>query len=190
VAAIHSGFGASFSQMISQVRIDLFSTIRSTVFIVIVVFALVNTGAALLLSAGEGFGLSSLPVTYQMIDLIRGSMYLFLVAIITFFGGVLVWKERDARLDEVFDALPHATWIMYIGKTISLTLIVAILLTIGWFAGVATQAINGYTRFQSQLYVTELLGLDLFRMFCLIVLSMIAHVMAPNTSATSSSSCC
>ena len=180
VASIHSGFGASLSQTMSQVRIDLFSTIRSTVFIVIVVFALVNTGAALLLSAGEGFGLSSLPVTYQMIDLIRGSMYLFLVAIITFFGGVLVWKEREAGLDEVFDALPHSTWIMYIGKTISLTLIVAILLTIGWFAGVATQAINGYTRFQSQLYLTELLGLDLFRMFCLIMLSMIAHIMAPN----------
>lgn len=110
-AAIHSGFGASLSQMMSQARIDSFSTIRSTVFIVIVAFALVNTGAALLLSAGDGFGLSSLPVTYQMIDLIRGSMYLFLVAIITFFGGVLVWKEREAGLDEVFDALPHATWI-------------------------------------------------------------------------------
>ena len=180
VAVAHGGFGTSMYQMRSQIRIDFFSTIRSSVFIVIAVFALVNTGAALLLSAGQGFGLSSLPVTYQMIDLIRGSMYLFLIAIITFFGGVLVWKERDARLDDVFDALPHPTWIMYIGKTISLTLIVAILLTIGWFAGVATQAINGYTRFQSELYVTELLGVDLFRMFTLIVLAMIAHIMAPN----------
>ncbi len=146
----------------------------------IVVFALVNMLSALLLSSSEGFGLKSLPVTYNIIDLIRGSMYLFLVAIIAFFSGVLVWKERDARLDDVFDALPHPTWIMYVGKLAALTLIVALLLCIGVGAGMLTQAMKGYTRFQVPLYATELLGLDLFRMFCLMVLAMVAHIMAPN----------
>ncbi|MBL8809760.1 MAG: hypothetical protein JNM43_06245 [Planctomycetaceae bacterium] len=180
VAVCRTGFGTTLSQLISQIRIDFFSTIKSTVFVVIVVFALVNTLSALLLSSSEGFGLKSLPVTYNMIDLIRGSMYLFLIAIIAFFSGVLVWKERESRLDDVFDALPHPTWIMYVGKLAALTLIVAVLLCIGIGAGMLTQAAKGYTRFQIPLYATELLGLDLFRMFCLMVLAMVAHVMAPN----------
>ncbi|MFO0976913.1 MAG: M1 family aminopeptidase [Planctomycetaceae bacterium] len=180
IAVCRTGFGTTITQLISQIRIDFFSTVKSTVFVVIGVFALVNTLAALILSSSEGFGLKALPVTYNMIDLIRGSMYLFLIAIITFFAGVLVWKERDARLDDVFDALPHPTWIMYVGKLVALTLIVMVMLSIGTGAGILTQAAKGYTRFQIPLYATELLGLDLFRMFCLVVLAMVAHVMAPN----------
>ncbi|MFM7834350.1 MAG: hypothetical protein ACKPJD_21325, partial [Planctomycetaceae bacterium] len=104
----------------------------------------------------------------------------FLVAIITFFAGVLVWKEREARLDDVYDALPFPTWIMYSGKLLCLTLIVLLVLLTGMFAGMVTQAANGYQRFQVFLYLTELPGLDLFRMFCLMVLAMLSHVVAPN----------
>ncbi|MFN9720947.1 MAG: ABC transporter permease/M1 family aminopeptidase [Planctomycetota bacterium] len=180
VVVCRTGFGTTMAQLLSQIRIDFFSTVKSTVFVVIAAFAFVNTLSALVLSSSEGFGLKSLPVTYNMIDLIRGSMFLFLIAIITFFAGVLVWKERDARLDDVFDALPHSTWIMYVGKSAALTLIVMVMLGIGVGAGILTQAADGYTRFQVPLYAAELLGLDLFRMFCLIVLAMISHVMAPN----------
>lgn len=175
-----TGAAVTLRQLLSQVRIDFFSTVKSTVFVVIIVFALVNTLANLLFSADEGFGLKALPVTYRMIDLIRGSMFLFLVAIITFFAGVLVWKEREARLDDVFDALPFPNWIMYSGKLLSLMLIVVLVLVTGMVAGMVTQATNGYQRFQVSLYVTELLGLDLFRMFCLVVLAMLSHVLAPN----------
>lgn len=177
---LHEGSAATIRQMFSQAWIDFVSTVRSPTFIVIGLFAIVNMASSLIFNATEGFGLKSFPVTYQMIDLIRGSMLLFLLAIITFFAGVLVWKERESRLDEVFDALPHPTWILYIGKTLSLTLILLIFLTLGVVSGVAAQAFQGYTRFQPLLYITELLGLDMFRMFCLIVLAMICHVLSPN----------
>jgi ABC-2 type transport system permease protein len=175
----HTGNAATLLQLLSQIRIDFFSTVKNTVFVVIVSFALVNTLAGLAFSS-ESFGLKSLPVTWNLVELIRGSMVLFLIAIITFFAGVLVWKERDARLDDVFDALPHPTWIMYTAKLLALTLIVIVILSIGALAGVLTQVAMGYYRFQLPLYVTELLGIDLFRMFCLMVLAMAAHVMAPN----------
>ncbi|MEY3174656.1 MAG: hypothetical protein RLZZ436_2570 [Planctomycetota bacterium] len=174
-----TGAAATLFQLLSQIRIDFFSTVKNTVFVVIISFALVNTLASLAFSS-EGFGLQSLPVTWNLIELIRGSMYLFLVAIITFFAGVLVWKEREARLDDVFDALPYPTWIMYTAKLLALTLIVAVILAAGAVAGILTQTAMGYFRFQLPLYITELLGLDLFRMFCLMVLAMAAHVMAPN----------
>jgi hypothetical protein len=174
-----ANIASTLLQLLSQIRIDFFSTVKSPVFVVIIGFALINTLAALAFSS-ESFGLKSLPVTWNLVELIRGSLVVFLIAIITFFAGVLVWKERDAGLDDVFDALPHPTWIMYTGKLLALMLIVAVILSIGVVSGVLTQAAMGYYRFQMSLYLTELLGLDLFRMFCLMVLAMAAHVMAPN----------
>ena len=38
---------------------------------------------------------------------------MFLVAMITFYAGVLVWKDRDARMDEIHDALPIPEWLSY-----------------------------------------------------------------------------
>jgi hypothetical protein len=179
-ATFGRGFGTQIAQLISQIKVDFSETIRSNVFIVVMIMCLLNTGFGLWFNAGEGFGLQSLPVTYNMVTLIRGTMFAFLIGVIAFYSGVLVWKERDAKLDEVYDALPQATWTIYTGKLIALTIIVAIILAIGLLAGVLVQAANGYDRFQLGLYVKELLVIDLTRMLFLIVLSMFAHVVSPN----------
>ncbi len=142
--------------------------------------ALLNTGASLMVSASAGFGLSSLPVTYNIIDIVRGTMYIFLLAVIVFYAGVLVWKERDAKFDEVYDALPQPIWIAYLGKLIALTLLVVLVLCVGIAAGVATQAYQGYARFQFGLYLRELLVLDLTEFFCLLVLALFIHVVSPH----------
>lgn len=176
----HSGIGARFTQLRSQVKVDFFETIKSNVFIVLMMVTLLNVSVALTLSDSAGFGLKALPVTYNMIDLIRGSMYAFLICIIAFYTGVMVWKERDAKLDEVYDALPQSTWTIFLGKLIAMMLIVAIVLSIGILTGMTVQAFKGYTRFQLGLYATEILVLDLLSMFFLVLLSMVAHVISPN----------
>ena len=172
--------GARFQQIASQVKVDFFETIKSNVFIVLSLVTLINVSVALLFSDAVGFGLGALPVTYNMIDLIRGSMYAFLLGIIAFYTGVMVWKEREAKLDEVFDALPQATWTIFLGKFIAMALIVIIILSIGICVGVGVQASEGYTRFQLGLYATEILGLDLINLLMLVLLSMFAHIVSPN----------
>ncbi len=174
------GLVTHLGQFWSQINVDFLGILKSNVFIVIMVAALLNCGVGLYLSSSEGFGLSALPVTYEMVDVIRGTLYVFLLAVITFYAGVLVWKERDASLDEVYDALPHPTWMVYLAKLVALMLVVFCILAVGMIAGIATQALNGYDRFQLELYAQELLGFDFLRMFFLVVLAMFAHVMSPN----------
>jgi ABC-2 type transport system permease protein len=176
----HHGFRSQLSRLASQIKVDFFGTIKSSIFIVVMLTALLNTVVGLIFMASEGFGLRALPVTYNVINIIQGSMYAFLLAVITFFAGVMVWKERDAKLDEVYDALPQPTWIAYLAKLISLTLIVVLILLVGVAAGISVQAAKGYTRFQFDLYLTELFTIDLVQMFCLIVLAFISHVVSPN----------
>ena len=174
------GPATTLRQLWSQIKIDFWGTIKSSVFLVIMLAALANTIPSLFFAAKQGFGLSALPVTYNMVDLIRGAMYLFLLAIMTFYAGVLVWKERESRLDEVYDAAPQPTWIAYTGKLISLLLIIAMIQCVSIVAAIASQLYHGYDRIQLSLYVTEMLGIDFVSFFCLSVLAFVSHIVSPN----------
>ncbi len=179
-AARRYDWSAHCKQLVSQIRLDFRGIWKSTVFIVVMLAGLLNTVASLLLSTTEGFGLRSMPVTYQIVDIIRGALYIFLLAVIVFYAGALVWKERDAGLQDVYDALPHPTWIIFLAKLVSLTAIVVLVLAVGMLAGVLVQAARGYSRFQFGLYFRELFVIDMVELFCLLVLAMLAHVFSPN----------
>lgn len=174
------GFSAGIKQLLSQINADFFTTLKSPVFIVVMLFAMVETFASLSLRTSEGFGLASLPVTYQQISSIRGSLYIYLLACMTFYAGVVVWKERDAKLDEVYDALPHSTWISFLGKLIAIMLIITCAVFVGMMCGIIHQTINGYTRYQLPLYFRELFVHDMPQLFCFVVLAMFVHVISPN----------
>lgn len=176
----HHGVAASMTQLLSQIRVDFFTTIKSPVFVVVMAFGIIETFTSLAMSSSEGFGIASLPVTYKQISTIRGSLYVYLIACITFYAGVVVWKERDAKLDEVYDALPHSTWISFLGKLIAIMSIVLCVVFVGMLCGIAHQAANGYTRFQVPLYIRELFVHDIVQLFCFVVLAMLVHVVSPN----------
>lgn len=174
------GFAARRAQLASQFRVDFWGVVKGAVFVVVMVAGMLNMISGLIISSSEGFGLSSLPVTYHMIDVIRGSMYAFLLAVITFYAGVLVWRERESKLDEVLDALPHPTWISFAAKFAALLAIVVIIQVLAIVAGVAVQASSGYSRFQFGVYGQELLLIDLVQFACLIVMALLCHVLSPN----------
>src|SRR5262249_27089827 len=92
---------APWKKFIGSLRVHFLGLVKSTFFIVIVVAALANTIPTLVFNSSEGYGLSVLPVTYRMLELIAGSLYLFLYVMVTYFAGVLVWKDRDVRMDEI-----------------------------------------------------------------------------------------
>ena len=174
------GMGAGLTQLVSQIKVDFVTTIKSPVFIIVILFGIIETFLSLSMSSSEGFGLASLPVTYKQISTIRTSLYLYLVVCITFYAGTVVWKERDAKLDEVYDALPHSTWISFLGKLTAIMLIVFSVVFVGMLCGIAHQLANGYTRLQLPLYFRELFVHDAVQLFCFVVLAMLVHVISPN----------
>ncbi|MBX7241888.1 MAG: hypothetical protein K1X92_09070 [Bacteroidia bacterium] len=179
--AVSQSFGASALsvQLMSQAKSDFMSVIKGTAFIVIVFLGLLNMGFALQY-AGKFYGLSSYPVSYQTIDLIRGTMYLFIIAILMFYSGSLIWKERDANVEQVYDATPHPSWVSFVSKLLAMTGVIAILMLLCVFAGVSAQALMGYTNFEFGLYFTEFFLIDLSGMICIIVLSMLVHTLINN----------
>ncbi len=182
-ASAQAGKHVEWAQFLSGCKVEFGGLVKSTSFIVIVAAAMLNTIPTLALNAGEMFGNSAFPVTYNVLQMIKGSLYLFLISMISYYAGVLVWKERDAHMDEILDALPNKAWPLYASKLFALLGAVFLIQCAAIASGVAVQTWQHYYRFQMGLYSTELLGLDFLFFVFLAVLAFFIHVLSPNKYA-------
>ena len=179
-AARNFGAGAEWLQFWGTVKIEFRRLVKTTSFIVITAFALLNCVPALIYSNTEGFGNTFLPVTYRLLEVIAGTLYLFLIAMITYFAGVLAWEERDSGTDEVHDALPNPEWPTYLAKLTALMSSIVIILAVVMCAALLVQFFHGYHRYQIGLYVANLFGMDLLGFVFLAILAFFIHVISPN----------
>jgi ABC-type transport system involved in multi-copper enzyme maturation permease subunit len=170
----------AFRQLSSQIRIETISIVKNIAFLVIMVFAVINLFGSLSLATNEGYGISSFPVTYNVIDIIKGSLYIFILAVITFYSGAIVWKERESRVHDIYDSLPYPDWLPVVSKTLAMYLSVLILLVIGVCMGVATQLINGFTDLRPEVYLVELIVSDGLTFLSMIILSIFIHSLVNN----------
>ncbi|HTW62212.1 MAG TPA: M1 family aminopeptidase [Terracidiphilus sp.] len=179
-ATLSFGAGARLHQFFGIVRIEYRRLFKSVVFIVVTCFAVLNCVLTLIFTATQGFGLTTRPVTYMMVQLIAGSFYLFVIALITFFAGLLVWEERDARTDEVNDALPVPEWPSFLAKFIALMTAMASLQFLVMLIAIGVQLAHHYTRLQLGVYIETLFGQDLLGFAFLAILAFFVHVVSPN----------
>lgn len=161
------------------VKSETKAIIKNPTFIIIVLIGLMNLIANLTSFTGR-YGADQYPVTYDVIDAIRGAFYLFLVAIITFYSGVLVWKERDAKMNEIQDSAPVKTGLLFSSKLIAMIISVAIILLSTILIGVLAQSAYGYTRYQLDVYFKSLLLLDLLSFSYVIVVALLLHYLINN----------
>jgi len=171
---------APWSKFRASVKIHLLGLLKSTVFVILLIAALLNCVPSVILSAREGFGNSTLPVTYWILDVIAGTLYLFILAIITFFAGVLVWKDRDQHMDEIADSLPTPEWVAYLSRLTALAVVVLLVQLLALASGVIVQACYGYHRFQLDLYLRQLILRDGSFFLFFGVLAFFIHVLSPN----------
>lgn len=171
---------ARITQLVRIVRMELWATLKSPVYICIMIGVVLLSLSSVSLQASEGFGLSALPVTFSMVAILRDALIQFQIVLITFYAGVFVWKERDAKLDEVFDALPIPTWLPYLGKLIALGCVILSVIFAGIFCGLTFQLIKQFFSFQLDVYLTELLFIDMVQFSCLIVMAILCQVISPN----------
>jgi len=180
--AVSSSFNSktSFKQFLHQTKIDFFGVLKSTPFIVILLAGVLNMTVSLLYVKDSFYGGTSFPVTYNVIDTIRGTLYLFVVAIIAFYSGVLVWKERDAKQDEIQDALPHKSWVTSLSKLVAMTLLIEVILAVAVVTGIVIQTSFGYYHYELNQYFIEMILLDGLTFFFLIVFAMLVHTVVNN----------
>jgi ABC-2 type transport system permease protein len=96
------------------------------------------------------------PVTFLMLDAVRGNSFILLLVVATLYAGELVWRERDTRFDGIHDALPMRESTDWLSKLAALALIELILLTVVLICGVLSQTFAGYFHYELFEYIKEL----------------------------------
>ncbi|HKV08395.1 MAG TPA: M1 family aminopeptidase [Thermoanaerobaculia bacterium] len=96
--------------------------------------------------------------------------------LLVYFAGELIWRERDARLSENVDATPAPEWVLFGGKLLGLSLVLAALMVMLAVSGMIVQAMAGYHDFQIGLYLEVLFGLQLPEYLLFAALALTVHV--------------
>ncbi|HEY5178094.1 MAG TPA: M1 family aminopeptidase [Terriglobales bacterium] len=174
---LHQDFSlrASFRQLLSLTRIQFTETTRNIFF---TVFMLAGFLLSVLVATGLGdpYSTPTYPVTYQMLQAAGAGFFVFALAIITFYAGELVWRERDAQLNQVVDAFPVQRWVLFTSKLLALMLVQVLVVLVVLAAGLIVQVANGYHRFELGLYFRDLFLLNLPSLWFLCVLALLVQV--------------
>jgi ABC-type transport system involved in multi-copper enzyme maturation permease subunit len=145
-------------------------------------------GAIALVSAGFGghimtqFGIPLLPTTGQVLAYLTAPVgnlstpWVVIPLLILYFAGELLWRERDAGLGDVADAVPVPEWVFFTGKWLGLALIIVAWMALLMAGGIGMQLGLGYDQVEIGLYVRVLFGLQLAEYLLFALLALVVHV--------------
>jgi ABC-2 type transport system permease protein len=169
----------AWQQLGRLLRLEFFSTVRSVYFIGIagagVLFLLISG-----MQVGKMYGTNTFPTTAQVVQLLAGTFALFQLIIITFYSGELVWRERDSKVNQIYDAMPMPAWVPFTAKLGALMLIQVVLLAVVMVCGLLLQTLKGYFHYELDVYLKELFGFRLIGMLIMCVLAMLIQVLVNN----------
>jgi len=154
---VHQVFNSftTFEQFASLTRIrikNIFTELPFwAIFAVIVMYALLRGHFA-----GHVDDATLYPVTFLMLDAVRGNSFVLLIVVATLYSGELVWRERDTHFDGIHDALPMRESTDWLSKLAALAVIELALLTVVMLCGILSQTFAGYYHYELLQYFKEL----------------------------------
>jgi ABC-2 type transport system permease protein len=175
-AALSASPGTRLRQYLALTKRAYLEVVGNVYFPVMVGACLVFLGTSAT-RIGSAWGTSTYPVTYEVLDLVTGMVAAFLLIIITFYSGELVWNDRELRVSQIVDALPLPGWLAYASRLTALLAVNATLLAVGMVAGIVIQLSYGFTRIEPGHYVLELCVLQMVPYALLAVLALLVHTL-------------
>ncbi|WP_337044621.1 M1 family aminopeptidase [Emticicia sp. 17c] len=123
-----------------------------------------------------------LPTTSQVINLITSPVssvktpLVIVPVLLVFYAGELVWREREARINELTDTTPVTEWSLFLGKLLGLGLIIIVWMLTLMLAGILLQLGLGYHNFEIPVYLQTLLGFQFIEYLLFACLVLAIHV--------------
>ena len=154
VQPITPTFAAStgLSQAIRILAFDTWSILTSAPFLVMLLLAIGNLLASVIIGQ-DVLDARQYPVTRLMLRDLAGAYNFMLAIIVTFYGGELVFKERQAKISDVMDALPIPNWAPLVAHCLSLVAVVLCFMSAGIITTMGFQLVRGAVELQPLLYL-------------------------------------
>ncbi len=151
-AEVNFGGTLGFKQFNSFFTTALSSILKSTVFKILFIFCMILLLTDLF-SGYEYFGLQSYPLTYIMADSVDDGTGIFLIIIMVFFSGELVWRDKMAHISEVINATPHQSFASLSAKALALIMVNVFLYLFFIVIAILYQLLSGFTFIEPEIYL-------------------------------------
>lgn len=174
-------FGIKFSwqQLLFLTRFEFLKMVRSVFFMIVVGLSVLLTAVASHFS-GLMYGTELYPVTYLQIEQSGGTFNFFQVVMIVFYCGVLIWRERDSKVDELVGSTPVKNAVFFGAKFFSLLLLCLTVNLICILTCICLQTASGYTNYELGLYFTDLILMRIIGISLLVALGLSIQVFFRN----------
>ncbi|MCF2875795.1 MULTISPECIES: ABC transporter permease/M1 family aminopeptidase [unclassified Tenacibaculum] len=103
-------------------------------------------------SLGTIYGVDSYPKTYFIVEELQETSSYFFIILLVFYSGEIIWKERGANVNLIYDATPISNFISLLSKYVGLLLIYMVLIATLIFTGIIFQTLNGYYDYELEVY--------------------------------------
>lgn len=169
----------SFFQTWHLAKFEFSKIVKSVFFLIIIALSIISF-AGVSSQLGLIYGTSTYPVTYQMLQIGGGIFQFFMIILIVFYAGIVVWRERDAKVDELVGVSPIAPWVSFASKLIALILVQVVLLVVIMLTSIAIQFYYEYYKIELLQYIKELFGLKQISLTLICVFAMAMQVLINN----------
>jgi ABC-2 type transport system permease protein len=150
------GSATGWTQCFHIFTFDALAVFKSVPFLVMLMIGVMNlVGGSFVMSTM--YGTTVYPVTYLMLEMMNGSFNFMLVIILTFYAGELIFKERQAKIADVHDAMPVPDWAPLLAKSLALMSVIVGFLVTGALTAMVIQVLKGGAPVEPVLYIKGVL---------------------------------
>jgi ABC-2 type transport system permease protein len=129
-------------QFLARLRIEMRMVLTSPGTLVLTLFGIGNT-AAFLWFARSTYGTTDHPTLAATVNSVRGNFQIILLMIAAFYGGELVWRERDRKVNELIDSTALPSWIMTVPKILAIFVVLLLVNLAAMATGLFYQLVEG-----------------------------------------------
>ena len=172
-------FALTWARFLSQTRMEVSTLLRSAVFLVCLLFGVINV-VMTSLARTHVQGTTVLPVTHLMVSSIQGAFSLTMLIVLAFATGEVVFRDRMNRMDGIIDSISVPTWVLWSSKLIAVVAVLLSQLVLATIAAVVLQLSKGYTHLELLQYVKGVFLVNGYSFILMSVLALFFQVITQN----------
>ena len=170
---------ANWARLWLRCRFEMGLVFRSPAFFVLLLVGLFNALGGLMFS-GELYGTAARPLTFAVIGTLMGAFGIFPLIIAIYYGGEVVWRDRERRMHEIIDATSLPNWAYIVPKALAVSGVLFSTLLISAVAATLVQLARGVTALEPMQYLDWYLLPMTVDMVLLAILSVFVQALSPN----------
>jgi ABC-type transport system involved in multi-copper enzyme maturation permease subunit len=167
------------AQFMTRLRVEIRQVLTSPGLIVLLLLSVAFTAVTLWLTQSQ-YGTSDYPTVSATLQNVEGGSSLFLLMIAAFFGGELVWRERDRKLNELIDSTAVPSWVMTVPKILAIFLVLLFVNVAAALTGIVYELTEGARSLGLGQFATTFIIPVAIDALQFAVLAVIVQVLSPN----------